>query len=100
MMRVRQARMHRMARRKGRYLPNGFQSKSKVQLKPPSPNAAATPRPAVGFFRKGFWLGSSQDSPTGSASASSFVRMSMENIKQPPSSAGLFGFQHVMYVPM
>ena len=38
----------------GRNLPKGFQSKSKFQLNPPSPNTEATPLPTVGFFKNGF----------------------------------------------
>lgn len=50
----------------GKYLPKGFQEKSK--LNPPIPESiAAKPLPAVGFNRKGFSFGSSYASPTGSA---------------------------------
>ena len=78
--------------RNGRNFPKGFHAKSKSKSNPP--RASARPLPAVGFLRNGFWFGSSYASPTGSPSASSLVRMVIENIRIPLSSPGLFACQH------
>jgi len=72
----------------GRYFPNGLKDRSREnppKLSPPKP------LPAVGFFRVGFSFGSSWASPTGSASASSFGKIVIENIKIPRSESPLFG---------
>ena len=80
---------------KGRYLPNGFQLKPERSGIPTPESAAPSPLPAIGVFSQGFLLGSFYASPTGSASASSFLKMSIENIKIPFSSSGLHGFKKV-----
>jgi hypothetical protein len=75
----------------GKNFPNGFQAKSKLKSNPIPPNKSPRLLPAVGFFKKGFSFGSSYASPTGSAFASSFGKIVIENIKTPLSSPGLLG---------
>ena len=75
----------------GKNFPKGFQAKSKLKSNPIPPSKSPRLLPAVGFFKNGFSFGSSHDSPTGSASASSFGKIVIENIKTPLSSPGFAG---------